>query len=139
MFSIVLTVHVMVSIVLIGLILMQQGKGAEAGASFGAGGASGTVFGADGSGSFLTRLTGILAASFFATSLMLAVLSGNKEKPKDLMEQMTEGQAIEVIESDVPGTNTVPSELENDVPFVDQVDNTDNNVESSTPTSDVPE
>jgi len=68
---IILMVHVVIAIALVVLILLQQGKGAEAGASFG-GGASQTVFGSRGSGNFLARFTGILAAGFFVTSLALA-------------------------------------------------------------------
>ncbi|GEK46507.1 preprotein translocase subunit SecG [Halomonas pacifica] len=67
----ILMIHVAIAIALVALILLQQGKGAEAGAAFG-GGASQTVFGSRGSGSFLAKLTGILAAAFFATSLTLA-------------------------------------------------------------------
>ncbi|WNK20641.1 preprotein translocase subunit SecG [Halomonas piscis] len=67
----ILMIHVVVAIALVVLILIQQGKGAEAGASFG-GGASQTVFGAQGSGNFLARFTGVLAACFFVTSLTLA-------------------------------------------------------------------
>lgn len=70
MFTFILAIHIIVAIALSGLILIQHGKGADAGASFGGG--AGTVFGAAGSGNFLTRLTGILACVFFATSLALA-------------------------------------------------------------------
>lgn len=70
--SFVLVVHVLVAIAMIGLILLQQGRGADMGASFGAG-ASQTVFGAAGAAGFLTKLTAALAAIFFATSLGLAV------------------------------------------------------------------
>ena len=72
MFTFVLALHIIVAIAMIGLILIQHGKGADAGASFGAG-ASGTVFGAAGSANFMTRATGILAVIFFITSLTLAV------------------------------------------------------------------
>ncbi|RKQ95799.1 protein translocase SecG subunit [Kushneria sinocarnis] len=64
-------VHLLLAVSLIALVLIQQGKGAEAGAAFG-GGASQTVFGSQGSTSFLAKLTGVLAALFFATSLGLA-------------------------------------------------------------------
>ncbi|MCB8889123.1 MULTISPECIES: preprotein translocase subunit SecG [Halomonadaceae] len=67
----ILMVHVVIAIALVVLILLQQGKGADAGASFG-GGASQTVFGSRGSGNFLSRTTGVLAAGFFVTSLTLA-------------------------------------------------------------------
>lgn len=70
--SFVLVVHVLVAVAMTGLILLQQGKGAEMGASFGAG-ASQTVFGAAGSVGFLTKMTGVLAAIFFMTSLGLAI------------------------------------------------------------------
>lgn len=69
-----LVVHIIVALGMIALILIQQGKGAEAGASFG-GGASGTVFGAAGSANFLTRTTAILTAIFFLTSLGLAIMA----------------------------------------------------------------
>jgi len=67
----IVVIHLLMALGLIVLVLMQQGKGAEAGASFGAG-ASGTVFGSQGSATFLSRFTAILAAVFFATSLGLA-------------------------------------------------------------------
>lgn len=73
----VLVVHILLAILMIVLILVQHGKGADAGASFGGGGAA-TVFGASGSGNFLTRLTGILTALFFITSLTLAVFAKNQ-------------------------------------------------------------
>ncbi len=69
--SFILIVHVLAAVFMIGLILLQQGKGAEAGASFGAG-SSQTVFGAAGATSFLTKLTWGLSLTFFATSLLLA-------------------------------------------------------------------
>ncbi|MFC8753365.1 preprotein translocase subunit SecG [Pseudomonas oryzihabitans] len=72
----VVVIHLLMALGLIVLVLMQQGKGAEAGASFGAGG-SGTVFGSQGSATFLSRFTAILAAVFFATSLGLAYFAKN--------------------------------------------------------------
>ncbi len=71
MYEILLVIHVLIAIFLVGLILIQQGKGAQAGASFGSG-ASQTVFGSQGSGGFLSRLTGSLAAVFFILNLLLA-------------------------------------------------------------------
>jgi len=78
---------VMVCVVLIGLILIQHGKGAEAGAAFGSG-ASATVFGAQGSASFLTRITAILATLFFLNSLALAYFVGQRQEPKSVMEKI---------------------------------------------------
>lgn len=77
--TVIVVVHVLVSLGLIGLILIQQGKGAEAGASFG-GGASQTVFGSQGSGNFLTKTTKYLAIIFFATSISLAVIAKQRSE-----------------------------------------------------------
>jgi preprotein translocase subunit SecG len=71
--TLAVVVHVLLAASIIGLVLLQRGKGADAGAGFGAG-ASGTVFGARGSGSFLSRTTAILATLFFVTSLGLSYL-----------------------------------------------------------------
>ncbi|PHQ15658.1 preprotein translocase subunit SecG [Marinobacter profundi] len=72
--TLVVVVHVVIAVALVGLVLIQQGKGADAGAAFG-GGASQTVFGSQGSGSFLTRMTTFLAIVFFVTSFSLAVFA----------------------------------------------------------------
>ncbi len=85
--SILLVLHVLVAVALIGIILIQHGKGADAGAAFGSG-ASATVFGARGSGSFLTRTTTILAVVFLANSLFLAYLSGQSIEKRGLMERV---------------------------------------------------
>ena len=74
MHTFVLVVHIILAVLMIVLILVQHGKGADAGASFGGGGAA-TVFGASGSGNFLTRATAVLTAFFFVTSLTLAVFA----------------------------------------------------------------
>lgn len=80
--TVVLALHIIIAIAMIGLILIQHGKGADAGASFGAG-AAGTVFGAAGSANFLTRTTAILAGLFFITSLALAA-NARKEAANQL-------------------------------------------------------
>ena len=72
MFTFILALHIIVAIAMIGLILIQHGKGADAGASFGAG-SSGIVFGAAGTANFLTRATAVLTVIFFITSMTLAV------------------------------------------------------------------
>lgn len=72
---ILLSLHVLFAVAIIALVLLQQGKGADAGAAFGGGGASQTVFGSQGSGNFLTKSTSLLAALFFATSLGLAMIA----------------------------------------------------------------
>lgn len=73
MYQLLLVVHVLIAIVIIGLVLIQHGKGADIGAAFGSG-ASNTVFGSQGTGSFLFKLTGGLALAFFVTSLSLSSL-----------------------------------------------------------------
>ena len=80
--QIFLIVHLLVALAIIGLIMLQQGKGADAGASFGAG-ASQTIFGSDGSGNILTRATSWLVVAFFATSFGLAMLASQKSAPVD--------------------------------------------------------
>ena len=77
MYEALLVVFLIVALGLVGLIMLQQGKGADMGASFGAG-ASATLFGSNGSGNFMTRMTGILAALFFIISLILGNLNTNK-------------------------------------------------------------
>ncbi len=77
LFSLVLTVHVLVGLGVIGLVLVQHGKGADMGAAFGSG-ASGSLFGASGSANFLSRTTAVLATVFFLTSLGLSFLASNK-------------------------------------------------------------
>ncbi len=84
----VLIVHTLIALGIIALVLLQRGKGAEAGAAFGAG-ASGTVFGAQGSTNFFSRATAILATAFFATSLSLAYISSQRTgAPESLLESM---------------------------------------------------
>ena len=82
----VLIVHTLIALGIITLVLLQRGKGADAGAGFGAG-ASGTVFGARGSGSFFSRATAVLAPAFLISSLTLAYLSSQQtEAPDSLLE-----------------------------------------------------
>lgn len=73
MHTVLIVTHVLLAIALIGMVLVQRGPGASAGAAFGSG-ASSTVFGSRGAGSFLTRTTGVLAAGFFLVSLSMAIL-----------------------------------------------------------------
>ena len=72
--TLIVVIHVIVAIAIVGLVLLQQGKGADAGASFGAG-ASQTVFGSSGTGNFLVKATTIAAVIFFVTSLSLAIIA----------------------------------------------------------------
>ena len=79
LFSVALMVHIVAAIGVIGLVLVQHGKGADMGAAFGSG-ASGSLFGATGSANFLSRATAVLATIFFVTSLSLAYLASSKPK-----------------------------------------------------------
>lgn len=88
MYQVLLIIYPIIAIALIAFILVQQGKGADMGASFGAG-ASGTVFGASGAGNFLTRTTTILAIVFFAISLLLGNLTAHSSKPKGNFDDLS--------------------------------------------------
>lgn len=83
--TIVWVVHLLAAAGVIGLVLMQHGKGADMGAAFGSG-ASGSLFGSSGSANFLSRATAVLATVFFITSLTLTYFSGAKSKPAGVME-----------------------------------------------------
>lgn len=88
MYQVIIVIHVLLGLGVIGLVLLQQGKGADAGAAFGSA-SSGSVFGAQGAASFLSRTTAILASLFFVTSLGLAVLSGYQSgDSQDLMDEI---------------------------------------------------
>lgn len=100
--QIILIIHALIAVVIVALVLLQQGKGAEAGASFGSG-ASQTVFGVQGGGNLLTRWTAILAALFFASSLSLAHFAKQKSDTMNgvfddlpLLEQMDVQQNEEI-------------------------------------------
>ena len=83
--SVVLVVHVLLAIGVIGVVLIQHGKGADAGAAFGSG-ASGTVFGAAGAGGFLVRLTTGLVAAFFATSVTLFYMAAHRDSGGSVLD-----------------------------------------------------
>lgn len=118
LYEVLLIVYLLVAIVLIGFVLIQQGKGAGMGASFGSG-ASGSVFGSAGSGNFMTRTTAILATVFFVISLALGNLSSSQGNSVDEFENLQAPAAVTVpltdnSESDVPATTT--DDNESDVP-----------------------
>ena len=121
LYNILLIVQLIASLGIIGLVLMQHGKGADAGAAFG-GGASGSVFGSKGSGNFLSRATAILATIFFVNSLVLAWLVAHPE-----------GEARSVVESAVTSTSqaadkaipSAPSDVPVPVGTAPQVDQSD--------------
>ena len=86
--SLLLIFHVIIAILIVALILIQKGKGADMGSAFGAG-ASGTIFGAKGSANFLSRTTAVLATIFFLTSLALAYVNkGTVQKTESVLDQV---------------------------------------------------
>ena len=111
--AILLVLQVLLSISLITLVLLQHGKGADAGAAFGSG-ASATVFGAKGSGNFLTKTTAILATLFFITSLSLAYLASHRSGPTSIVDsvvgteqtQATEQQPATILQQ--PANSDLP-------------------------------
>jgi preprotein translocase subunit SecG len=113
--KIVLIIHTLIALGIIALVLLQRGKGADAGAAFGAG-ASGTVFGARGSGSFFSRMTAILATAFFASSLTLAYLSSQRGGEQ---ESLLEGAEPAEVQEEAPVEEAVPDV---DMPELEPVD-----------------
>jgi preprotein translocase subunit SecG len=122
MFPILLVIQILVSISIIALVLLQQGKGADMGAAFGSG-SSGTVFGARGSGSFFTRATAILAAVFFINCLLIASpLVREAAKPTEtLAERIEQQETLQQETAETAATGAVVEEQkagEEDVPAV---------------------
>jgi len=103
--------HLVLALGLIGLILIQHGKGADAGAAFGSG-ASSTVFGSQGSASFLTRMTAVMATSFFLTSMALAYFAAQVGEPEGLMDD------VQMPAPMGPGPEPAPEPTETDAPAV---------------------
>jgi preprotein translocase subunit SecG len=113
---VILVLHILAAVGIVGLVLLQHGKGADVGAAFGSG-ASGSIFGASGSANFLSRATAILALVFFMTSLGLTYFSSRKSDTRGVMADhpvttqkvpgqipgQTPGQAAPVAPPVVPG------------------------------------
>ena len=113
--NLVLVVHLITALAIIGLILLQRGKGAEMGASFG-GGSSQTLFGAAGSGNFFSRATAVCAFVFFGTSLSLAIIAKNQTE----IDVDIPLPALEQVDSDIPAIDSsVDSDAESDIPAID--------------------
>ncbi len=104
MYQVIIVIHVLLGLGVIGLVLMQQGKGADAGAAFGTG-SSGSVFGAQGAASFLSRSTAILATLFFTTSLGLAVMNSQQSAEKELIMNPVKA------EQDIPAAKVASPEV----------------------------
>lgn len=108
-YNILLIVQIIVSIGIIGLVLMQHGKGADAGAAFGSG-ASGTVFGSQGSANFLSRATAILATVFFLNSIALAWLVSNRTTDfNSVMDALQTEQVAPAVEQAPVNNSDVPA------------------------------
>ncbi|TMI01128.1 MAG: preprotein translocase subunit SecG [Betaproteobacteria bacterium] len=115
--TVLVAVHVLVAAALVGLVLLQHGKGADMGAAFGSG-SSGSLFGAAGSANFLSRTTAILATVFFLSSLGLTYFGATRSGPTDIMKQgvtetvpapaAKETKASDVPKSAAPTTPTAP-------------------------------
>jgi preprotein translocase subunit SecG len=101
--SIVWSIHVIAAVVMVVMVLLQQGKGADMGAAFGSGSA-GSVFGASGSANFMSRTTALIATVFFCTSLGLTYISTNRTEDAGVMSRM--GEMIEASESQSTLTET---------------------------------
>ncbi len=109
----VLIGHTLIALLIIVLVLLQRGKGADAGAAFGAG-ASGTVFGARGSSSFFSRATAVCATAFFISSLTLAYLSSQTASaPASLLEDApiveTSTEEVPVLSDEMPVSDDLPA------------------------------
>ncbi|OIZ98562.1 preprotein translocase subunit SecG [Rickettsiella grylli] len=102
--------HVIISLALIALVLIQQDKGAELGATFGSA-ASQTVFGSQGSSSFLLKLTGLFALLFFMTSLSLGYLAGHRAKQDPIQNLVNRGHASSLAQQ------SEPPRLEHEPPY----------------------
>ncbi|AFT78292.1 protein-export membrane protein secG [Alteromonas macleodii str. 'Black Sea 11'] len=119
-YEVLLVAYLIVALLLIGFVLIQQGKGADMGASFGSGG-SNTVFGSSGSGNFMTRTTAILAALFFFISLSLGAMTANRESAEDEWNNLEVPASVEEpvqlpADQDVP---VIEEATQNDVPVVE--------------------
>jgi len=116
--TLLFVLQVLVAVALIGIILVQHGKGADAGAAFGSGSSS-TVFGSQGSGNFMTKVTTVLAIIFLSNSLFLAYLATQSmsEVPTSLLDQ-AEVVIQETIEQDIPAIIEEQSSHAQDIPTV---------------------
>ncbi len=112
--------YLVVALLLIGFVLIQQGKGADMGASFGAGG-SNTVFGSSGSGNFMTKTTAVLATCFFVISLLLGSISASKNEKVDEFDNLEVpvveaplSTEIPTLSTELPVASDVPAATEED-------------------------
>jgi len=119
--QLILIAHLLISVVIIVLIMFQQGKGADVGASFG-GGASQTLFGAAGSGNVLTKSTAWLAAAFFASSFGLAMIAKDRVVGSDDLNLPIPVQQAREVPSDLPQLQapSAPAAVSQDMPVIEE-------------------
>ena len=111
--NLILIIHVVASLAVIGLVLIQHGKGADAGAAFG-GGSSGSVFGAQGSSNFLTRVTSISVTVFFCTSIALAFVASSKHETSAAFDIAVENsELVEKDTQEITDKNSVSQDIPN--------------------------
>ena len=119
--TVLVVIHLLLAIGLVGLVLIQHGKGADMGAAFGSG-ASATVFGSAGAGNFLSRTTAVLAALFFLTSLALAWFAMQKGEQESLIEKQVAAPAAveQSVPTDLPAVPEAapPAALDKELPAV---------------------
>jgi len=112
--NLILIVHVIASLSVIGLVLIQHGKGADAGAAFGGGGNSSSVFGVQGSSNFLTRATAISVTIFFCTSITLAFIASAKHQTSSSINGVVENsESTAKGIQDIPEKNSVSQDIPN--------------------------
>ncbi|MBP20365.1 MAG: preprotein translocase subunit SecG [Gammaproteobacteria bacterium] len=120
--TLALIVHVLASLGIIGLVLLQHGKGAEMGSGFG-GGSSGTVFGSGGAGNFLTKATTYIAVAFFLTSFALAYFAKQKSvAARDLGIPAVVEQVPVEADIELPALDGAEGEDDSELPNVDEAD-----------------
>ena len=119
--NLLLAVHLVIAETIVVLVLLQQGKGADAGAAFGGGGGSSqSLFGARGSANFLSRTTSVLITLFFATSITLALYYSKQAGPRSVLEGSVLEQAETPPDSEVPAADSADDPVilqeESDIP-----------------------
>jgi preprotein translocase subunit SecG len=141
MINILIAIHVLVAVGIVALVLVQHGKGADAGAAFGGGGggASGSLFGSKGSANFLSRTTAILATIFFLTSLSLTFLYSKSVKTTSVTESVIQDPAATVKEQLPSAAEDKLGDLTKDVPALPSEDPVEENMGGGESTnSDIP-
>ena len=115
--TLVWAVHVITAVVLIGLVLMQHGRGADMGAAFGTGSA-GSLFGSSGSANFLSRSTAVVATLFFITSLSLTYLYAHPAQQQGVMDKVKSSpvQTAPAVPADKPAANPASDSKSKDIP-----------------------